>query len=292
MRMWSEQIKKFRDDPRIVEGIDKEIEAFRVFWGGLQEPTGSAIVIETGFFWQAAHLDTVGLYQHSSLCTPQAIKEIERFNAPTSAQEIVFNQKQTSKFQQGQDPEWKNQNLCWEGIVLATQNPIDRSIRSVASPIQYYQFVEDACKFYGENLFIKLHPWNSGEKGERLRAIAKKYGVQAAKINHKIIEHCKFVLVFNSTFVVDCMIRDVPVAQYAPGYFWQNPAIQYTEYTFPTEVKTDIDFGQKTCDFLVWKYCFDHSMPVEKWIQMFEQIAKNKKMFPIPREFSYARNKM
>ena len=289
--MWAEQIKGFQADPRITEGIDREVEAFRVFWGNIYKPSGPAIVIETGFFWQAAHIDTIGLYQHSSLCTPQALKEIENFDAPVPAKKIIESQKQKSKFRQGEDPGMEK-DIHWAKIVLALQNPYDRSVRAIASPEDYFRFVDDACKFYGNNLFIKLHPWNSGDIGDRLRKIAYDNEVQAGKISHRIIEDCEFVLVFNSTFAVDCMIRGVPVAQYAPGYFWQNPAVQYTEYTFPTEIKTDIDFGQKTCDFLVWRYCFDHSMPAEKWTQMFEQIAKSKKMFPLPEEFCYARNKM
>ena len=293
MQMWAEQVKGFRADPRIAEGIDKKVETdvLRVFWGGIHAPAGSAIVIETGFFWQAAHIDTIGLYQHSSLCTPQALREIENFDASVSAQEIVFEQKQKSKYRQGEDPDI-DKDIHWNKIVLALQNPYDRSIKAIASPEDYFKFVDDACKFYGKNLFVKLHPWNSGDVGHKLRKIAYDNGVQVGKISHRIVEDCEFVIVFNSTFAVDCMIRGVPVAQYAPGYFWQNPAVQYTEYTFPNKVKTDIDFGHKTCDFLVWKYCFDHSMPAEKWIQMFEQIAKSREMFPIPREFSYAENKL
>ena len=292
MQMWKDHIKQFRVHSRLVEGIDKKVESdvYRIFWGGLHEPNGPASVLETGFFWQAAHLDTVGLYQHSSLCTPSALKAIEKYKAQISACDIVSNGKQSSKYPQGEDPEWRGKDIEWEGIVLALQNPIDRSVRSVASPEDYYRFVEDACKFYGKNLFIKLHPWNSGEKGDKLRAIANKHGVRAAKINHRIIEKCKFVLVFNSTFAVDCMLRNVPVAQYAPGYFYQNPAVQYTQYTFPLDVETDIAFGQKTCDFLIWKYCYNHSMPTEKWVQMFDVFARDRSMFPMQEEFSYASN--
>lgn len=291
MQMWADRIEKFRADTRIVEGIDREVDAFRVFWGEIHQPTGPAVVIETGFFWQAAHLDTIGLYHHSSLCTPHALKEIDKIDVPMHAEEIVLQQKQKSKFRQGEDPDI-DKNIHWTKIVLALQNPYDRSIKSIASPEDYFRFVDDACKFYGDNLFIKLHPWNSGDVGHKLRKIAYDNGVQAGKISHRIIKDCEFVLVFNSTFAVDCMIRGVPVVQYAPGYFYQNPAVQYANWTFPTKIKTNIDFGRKTCDFLIWKYCFDHSMPAEKWIQMFEQIAKSKEMFPMPKEFSYAENKL
>jgi len=286
MKCWSDLTQKFGKEPSIVNGIDKNNESgLKVFWGSMNEPTGHSVVLETGFFNMASHLDTVGLYRHSSLCTPQALREIEKFESPAKIDVV-------SKYPQGQDPEWRNKEIDWHGVVLACQNPYDRSIRSVASPEDYHKFIENACKFYGKDLFIKLHPWNSGEHGERLRAIATKYGVTAAKINHRIIEKCKFVLVFNSTFIVDCMVRDIPVAEYAPGYFWQNPAVQYTNGTFPTEIKTDVSFGQKTCEFLMWKYCFNHSMPFEDWMKMFNIFAKSRELFPMPKELSYAGYKM
>jgi len=293
MQMWRPVLEEFEKSPKIVKGTDtKDGESFQVYWGGMDITGAKSVVLETGFFWNASHLDTLGLYSRSALCTPQAIREIDKFEAPKSAKDIVLSQVQTSKYQQGEDKELSSEPVDWKGVVLALQNPTDRSIRSVTSPAKYYEFVEDACKFYGKDLFIKLHPWNSGEVGERLRNLAQKYGVYAAKISHRIIRNCKFVLVFNSSFAVDCMLRDVPVAQYAPGYFYQNPAVHYSEFNFPVDIKTDIEFGQKTCDFLAWRYCFDHSMPAEKWIRMFEHFAWSNNMFPMPEEFSYAGNKM
>lgn len=292
MKMWSGRIAEFRKDPRIIEGIKRDTKPdLQVYWGEIHGANARSIIIETGFFWQAAHVDIVGLYQRSSLCTPQAIKEIEDFNAPVPAIEILKKQGKSSKYQQGECKD-APKDIQWSGVVLASQNPYDRSIRAVGSSDDYFKFYESACKFYGKNLFIKLHPWNSGETGDVLRKIAKDNGVQVAKINHRIIKHCKFVLVYNSTFSVDCMIRGVPIAQYAPGYFYQNPAVQFTNHSFPTEIKTDISFGYKTSNFLMWRYCFDYSMSAEKWIKMFEQIAKNREMFPISREFSYAENKL
>lgn len=281
--------------PKVFEafkGIDKKVDDSRVFWGNLNEPSGKAITIESGFFWNAFHIDTVGLYQHSSLCTPQALREIEKFDAPVSAQEIqdiIYMQTgQVSKYQQGEDKEIRNEIIEWDGIVLASQNPTDRSIRSVDSPEGYYRFIEKACEYFRGSLFIKLHPWNSGEARERIEAIASRYGVICAKVNHRIIEKCEFVLVFNSTFAVDCMMRNIPVVQYAPGYFYQNPAIQYTARKFPTSVDCDLKFGKKTCDFLMWKYCFDYSMSGEGWLEMMKRCLDSDEMFPLPREFSYA----
>lgn len=279
----------------LLKGIDKNKNVPMVFWGNLNEPSGKAITMESGFFWEAFHIDTQGLYQHSSLCTPQAIREIEKFNAPVKAKNILEKTYEktghVSKYSQGQDKEWQNEYPDWHGVVLACQNPTDRSIRSVASPEQYYQFIEGACSFYGKDLFIKLHPWNNGEVRERIENTAKKYGSKCAKIDHKIIDKCRFVLVFNSTFSVDCFIREVPVAQFAPGYFWQFPSVKYTKWSYPKEIKTDMLFGQKLCDFLMWRYCFDYTMPVEKWIKMLSACLNSNELFPIPEEFSYASNR-
>lgn len=295
MKMWGKHVDYFRKCPQIQEGVDRsdDVEIYRLFWGFPSEPrNGNAGILETGFFYMAAHIDTVGLYQHSALCTPRALDEIENFTPRVTAKDVqeamCMKTGYVSKYSQGEDKDIKNDIIEWEGVVLASQNPGDRSIRSIASPLEYYKFIEDACKYYGKELFIKLHPWNSGEIGDRIRAIANKYGARAAKVNHRIIEKCKFVLVFNSTFAVDCMIRNVPVAQYAPGYFYQNPAVCYTHWTFPRNIVTDKEFGQKTCDFLMWKYCFDHSMPSERWIEMFEHFASSREMFPMPEGLSYA----
>ena len=292
MGMWKEQNKVFRSSPDVKADIPRVNEGdLNVFWGWITQPCAPSIAIECGFFWQASHLDTVGMYQQSSLCTPQAIREIEKFDAPVPAMDILKTLPQSSKYQQGEDPSMPE--IHWDKIVLACQNPHDRSIRAVGTPDDYYKFFEGACKYYGgDNLFVKLHPWNSGEVGEKLRKIARDNGVMAAKVNHRIIKDCEFVLMFNSTFAVDCMIRGVPVAQYAPSNLYQLPAIDYTNWKFPDKISTDIDFGQKTCDFLMWRYCFDSFMPGERWIEMFKQVAKSKEMFPLPEEFSYAKNRM
>ena len=294
MKSFSGFISKVIDDKRFSRGIDKKIEknVFRVFWGGLNDPAAKSIVMETGFFWNAAHIDTMGLYHQSSLSTPEALRQITSFSAPVSAQSIILTSKNESKFSQGEDPEIQGKDIGQHDVILACQNPTDRSIRSVASPDDYYKFIDDACSFYGKKLFIKLHPWNSGAVGDRIRKIASAHGIEAHKINHRVLDGCQFVLVFNSTFSVDCMLRGVPVAQYAPGYFWQNPAVMYTKRSFPTNVRTDEAFGYKTCDFLAWRYCFDFTMDYDKWVRMLFTFARSNDLFPMPADLSYAANNM
>jgi hypothetical protein len=259
---------------------------YNVGWGEIPYTGHKQGVIESGFFHEACHFDTIGLYHNSSLNTPQTIRTVEEFEAPESAVDIVFGSKHTSKFGQPIDKDFKD-DFAWNGIVLALQNPVDRSIRSISSPEFYYRFVKDACEYYGRNLFLKLHPWNNGEVEERFRNIASQYGCLCGKIDHKVIENCEFVLAFNSTYAVDCMLRKVKVAQYAPGYFYQSPSVQYTSYTFPGEVATDLEYGLKLCDFLIWRYCFDQTMPVEDWVKMFRVFEKSNDMFPMPKELSY-----
>jgi len=121
----------------------------------------------------------------------------------------------------------------------------------------------------------------------KIESIAGKYGVTCAKIDHKIIAECEHVLLFNSTFAVDCFLRDIPVVQYAPGYFYQLPNLTYTAGSFGPARQTDGDFRQRLCDFLMWHYCFDYTMPAEDWIGMFDACAKSNDMFPIPEEASY-----
>ena len=288
MSFWKPHQTAFECNPDFGFGHSSNKDDFQIYWGGPKDTNIPHAIIETGFFWNAAHIDTCGLYDKSSLAEEVAIKHIDEFEAPESAENVILSQVQASKYQQGEDPDMRGKQIYWDGVVLALQNPTDRSIRAVSTPEKYYQFVEDACKFYGKNLFIKLHPWNSGEIGDKLRAIAAKYNVRAAKINHRILSNCKFCLVYNSTFAVDCMLRGVPVAQYAKGYFYRNPAVHYTYGSFPTDIKTNLDFGKKTCDFLVWKYCFNYNLTTDEWIKLFKAYRDSKGLFPLPKELSYA----
>ena len=253
-------------------------------WGAATNFTRYA-VMETGFFWNAAHLDTIGLYHLSSLNTVAGQKAIQSFHADRHAIDIIKNSDlPTSKYSQTQN------DVHWTGIVLAAQNPHDRSIISYGTATDYWRFVEGACKYYGKHLFIKLHPWNAGKIEKRFQEIAKSYGCVAAKSNHSCISHCRFVLVYNSTFAVDCMVRGVPVAQFAPGYFWQTGAVTYTNYTYPDSVNDTIDRGLRLADFLIYRYCFNHMMPTSRWVDFLHLLSQSKSIFPITPEFAYANN--
>jgi hypothetical protein len=204
---------------------------------------------------------------------------------------LIRRSRNKSKYPQGEDPEWKSQSdFQWKGIVLACQNPTDRSVERITNSQKYYQFLTDACKFYGKSLFVKLHPWNSGDKGDKIRAIADQHGCLSGKIGHRIIKNCEFVLVFNSTFVVDCLLRGVPVAQYAPGAFYQVDPVRYTAYELPRHVDTDRELAGKVCDFLMWRYCFYGKMDAKKTVRMLEHYAESRELFPMTDEYCYANN--
>ena len=275
-----ETLAKYED---IIVGKNKpndNNDYWSLAWGTKKDHNA---VMETGFFWDAMHIDTMGLYKNSSLNQNWPI--IESFKAPISAESIIFNSKlNTSKYSQ------TNKEIKWDGVVLALQNPGDRSVLSCGSIDDYYSFVEKACKAYKKHLFLKMHPWNNGDIKTRFEEIAKRYGCSIDKCNHSVIEKCKFVLVYNSTFAVDCFLRGVNVAQYAPGYWSSLPCVTYTDGEIPYDVNYTADYGRKLVDFLVWKYCFRMNMPIEKWVDMLRHFSVNSKVFPLKEEWSYASN--
>lgn len=244
-------------------------------------------VMETGFFNEAAFIDTVGNYQTSSLNSRQAYDEINNFDLKgrKSAKEIVFNRQEhlQSKYNaaHGEVREVK------ENIILALQNPKDRSIFSVSNRRSYLKFIGDCCKFYGKNLFVKMHPWNTNEIFDELANICKKTGVNFGKAPISIIEGKEFVISYNSTFAVDCCLRDVPIVQYAMGTFYNCFGIHYSKQTFPNKINPIKD-AHRLCDFLIHKYCYDMKMDKGLFAKMVKHFSVSNEMFPMTDEFSYA----
>jgi len=253
-----------------------------ISWGSPVNGCRNA-VMETGFFWDAAHIDTVGLYRHSSLNTIGAITEIEAFEAPAHACDLVLKQKRSSKYPQTNKP------VNWDGVVLACQQPGDRSVLCGGSAEEYFSFVEGACKKYKKNLFLKLHPWNSSSNVvDRLTQYANENGCRIQKTDHSVITNCKFVLVWNSTFGMDCFIRDVPVAQFAPGYWHMTDAVTYTAGEYPDSVNDTLLFAHQLADFVIHRYCFRMDQSTEQWSKMLKFFAGSRELFPLKPEFSYA----
>jgi len=254
-------------------------------WGGVAGHGGHNMVIETGFFWEAAHVDTCGLYGDSALNTRQGVSEIKEFCAPVRAMDVITRMPQQSKYQQTRG------DVQWDGVVLASQNPGDRSIVYNASPDAFYDFVKGACEYYQDRLFIKLHPWNSSrDVVDRIAAYAKANGCRYAKTNHSVIQDCEFVIVWNSTFGMDCFVRNVPVAQFAPGYWHMTGAVTFTDGVYPDSVDDTLVMAHKLANFCTWKYCFNYQQSTEQWIKMLRHFAQSSELFPMTPEFCYANN--
>lgn len=276
-------MKEF-EDFEVAPGPPVDGEAYFLAWGDPANHCRTG-TMETGFFWDALHIDTIGLYAHSSLNTPEGYRQIMSYQAPRPAADIVLRGSlPASKYRQ------PSTDLRWNGIVLALQNPSDRSIHRGSSTTDYYNFVESACRRYGKHLFLKLHPWNSGEIESRFRELASAHGCQIGRVGHEIVLGAKFVLVYNSTFVVDCLMRGIKVAQFAPGYFYQCPGVNYTSRQFPDEVEDKREDGYRLCDFLVWRYCFSQAMSIARIVEVFRTFANSTEMFPLKEELSYAAN--
>ena len=254
----------------------KDIE-YGIWWGINKDGRGS--VFESGFFWDAFHLDKLGLYQFSSLNVPE-IKYMIQSCRPFDRELLLNGPRVNSKYRQTNVP------TEWDGVVLACQNPGDRSVISVGTMEDYYNFIDDACRYYGSKLFLKLHPWNSGEVVERFQVSADRYGCKMAKTNHSVLDNCEFALMYNSTFAVDCMLRGVPVVQYAPSYFTESGSVTHSKRQFIAPHDTVVR-GYKMIDFLVQHYCFTQDMSPADWTFLLRSHAESTNLFPLPRRLSY-----
>ena len=274
-------------------GKDSREDDYLICWGSNPYTPNYGTkygVMETGFFHNASFIDTVGNYQSLSLNTSMGFKSVEDFelDGKKSAKEIIFGMKanQQSKF----NPAFNEVNVDeWKGPILILQNPTDRAILSVTNKKRYLQFVHDACKFYGKDLFVKFHPWNSNEKYEELENIVKPFGCKYGKAKMSIIEKSEFCLAYNSTFAIDAMLRDIPYVQYGMGTFFNAYGVIYTEEQFPTNI-TPITDAHKLPNFLIHKFCFNKNMDKYLFAKMIKHYANSKKMFPMIDEFSYANN--
>lgn len=260
----------------------KETEdLFFINWGENLHGTNHCI-IETGFFYDAVHIDRYGLYPFASFNIESSREIIENYTPQKTALEFFNEGKLHAKFQQ---PILKE---VWKGVVLMCQHPTDRSILKAGTTRQYFEFVEKACKYYGKELLLKVHPVNSDEIMDQVKNIAKKYNSTVDRVSMEIIKTCDHVVVYNSTAVVDCLIRNVPVLQYAPGYFWKSGVVDFSDKTFRTPKTPNHTYNHKFCDFLLWKYCFHRKTPIKVWNDIFDLYVNSSEMFPLTEKYSYA----
>lgn len=280
-----EDIQKY--ELTYLESLDSD---YTVYWGlnttklNVHNKYG---VMETGYFHNAAFIDTLGGYQNSSLNTKYAYDEISNFNLAgrKSAKEIISSLKPS--MQSKYNPAHGRKEAFDQQIVLACQNPADRSITYPYSKKVYMDFVEKCCKFYGKNLFVKLHPWNSNEAAVPFYEIAKKYNCEIDKCHLSLLEGKEFVISFNSTIAVDCCLLNTPHVNYALGTFWNCFGVHYSNHTFPTAINR-LENYQKLPDFLIHKYCFDKNMDKDLYVKMLTHYSSSNDIFPMIDIFSYA----
>jgi len=255
-----------------------------VGWGERIHQTRSS-AIETGFFWDAIHIDAVGLYESASFNFPEARNEIEKFSAQATYRHLEAMGLMKSKFRQ---PPTEAE---WDGVVIIAQHPGDRSIWKAGSTGDYHLFVEEACRYYGNRAFVKLHPVVMGNKEEiaLIESIAKKHGSSVGNVALSVLDKAESVLVYNSTFVVDALVARKNIVQYAPGYFWQSGVVQYSGRKIkPFHGTANELFNEKFLDFLIWKYCFHKLTPMHDIARIVKGFASSRDMFPLPTELSYA----
>lgn len=274
--VFKSQITNYRELPKSDE------EHFIINWGECTPNGYRSAIIETGFFFDAVHLDRNGLYQFSSLNLNGTKDIISNYTAPVEFPAI--RPLLEPKLRQ------PSKHTPWEHVVLACQHPTDRSITKVGTTSDYFRFVEDACKYYGKKLFLKIHPVNNKETEAILREIASKHGCEIDRTNVSVIDNCEFVVTYNSTFVIDSILRNKPVNHYAPGYFWKTDIVNYTNREFRSTAKElDIEYAEKFLSFLVWKYCFHRKDTMERWNEIFKSFKDNPTHeFALPENNSYA----
>lgn len=268
----------------ITQDIKNNSQNFIISWGDSAYQSRCATV-ESGFFWDAIHIDSIGLYEKSSFNFPISREKIESFCAKSSFRSLQDRGLIKPKFNQS------NEKVDWDGVVIIAQHPGDRSIWKAGSTGDYHQFLDDACAYYGNKAFIKLHPVIMGnlKELETVRNIAKKYGSQCGHVGMSVIDNAEFILVYNSTFVVDALAAKKHVVQYAPGYFWQSGVTQFSSKQIPNKIELcDHKYCEKFLDFLVWKYCFHKMLPMENIAEIIKAFSISKEMFPLPEDLSYA----
>jgi hypothetical protein len=178
--------------------------------------------------------------------------------------------------------------LLWRGVVLAAQGP-GASVHHVSpsrSAKEYWHFVEAAVRAHQSRLLIKMHPKAGGSIRERHEALAASCGSEVGFYPSSIVDHCEYVLTFNSTFAVEALGRGVPVAQYAPGALSDTGAVTYTHWRLPRQPPQLKKAARALLGFLLFRYCF----PVPPWDVVRQVIAlyrERTSLFPISEELSY-----
>jgi len=241
------------------------------------------LTTETGFFQNCIHIDKNGLYEKCSLNSNNIKDIIYNFNEPQNILSGNIKNKIIPKFNN------ITSNIIHNGPVLIFQHPFDRSILRAGGTNKYYEFIEETCKYFGKKLFVKFHPVNSIEIRKKHIDIAEKYGCSYGYTGVNAIDHCEFIILYNSTFAIDAALKNKPVFQYAPGYFFNSGIVNFIDHDIKKIKNESYDsfFINKFLNFIMWKYCFRFDQSFLNLIEIFKSFKKNE-IFPLPQEYSYA----
>ena len=178
----------------------------------------------------------------------------------------------------------------WKNVVLITQLARDASVGVVGGKEPYYKFIKEAADYYGDKLLLKAHPKHSATDREETLDIIRGTGAKYGTLDN--LDGCEFALLFNSTISGELFCRNIPIVQYAKGYFHNLEAIHFTDGDVKAPTLRDTkDIARKTAEFLLWKYCirpFRGEKDVVNFTDMLLAFANSQDEFPLPEKFSYA----
>ena len=263
---------------------------YSVFWARPKvADIAPGAVGECGFWKNAWHLDTKGLWCHSQL--NKANEYIRNYTPPESGilDKIKGNRKYEPRLWSGV----KNYDE-WDGVVLVTQLAKDASVGIVGDKERYYEFIRKACDYYGDKLLLKAHPKHSAVDRETTKEIIKGTGAKYGTLQD--LDGCEFALLYNSTISGELFIKNIPIVQYAKGYFHGLEAIHFTDGKVkPPQIRDTKEIAEKTAEFLLWKYCIRPFMGKEdvlNFTDMLLEFANSDDEFPLLEQYSYASSLM
>jgi len=277
-----ERVSHHSDDISLTS-LPNRYSKYWIFWH--QHETTEGAACECGFWKNAWHMDTQGLWDKSQL--NNANKAIQAYIPPCGG--VLDKIKGNRKYEPKQ---WDSIDhyKAWNGVVLATQKAKDASISVVGGKEPYYHFLRKACEYYGNRLLLKIHPKHSHTDIEETREVVRGTGAKFGTLDN--LDGCEFALVYNSTISGELFVKNIPVVQYARGYFHGLDAVHFTDGDVKRPALKDTkDIAAKTAEFLLWKYCirpFIGKEDVINFTDMLLEFANSSDEFPLSEKYSYA----
>jgi hypothetical protein len=272
---------RFNENPK-----EPDSDNFYLYFFRAKDTALRSGVVETGFFSSCIHIDKGGLYEKSILHDEDVLNEVRSFEYEQDILDLIREVGVLdTKFKQ------PDNSVKWGGVVFASQNPHDRSVGTVGGHKKWYQFLEESCKYYGKDLFIKFHHLNERkDQVDGIKQIADKYGCSYGFSDHTCIENCDHVVLGTSTFTVDCMLRGVPVKQGMLGYFDGVDAVTYCDGDPSIKIvdrEERIKEGRQLGNFLAHRYCFRIDSSWQQWRNILNAFNSSENKAPLPEENSY-----